>query len=205
MLEKARQTLLWQGVRSSFSANNLADELKTIADVAPSNPCCVTMPRITVSNPDMGPKDAFKYKEIKRDLTPFIEDQCIFALVAMVLLTGGEGRQAHKVTTMLNKMLMKKLHQGFYSHGGGNDTIIFIRSKMIEAIESVPATTLNMLTRISSSTSYKSEIVEVKTCAFCQEKESKFRCSKCKTTKYCSKECQIKDWPMHRPICHMLK
>lgn len=29
------------------------------------------------------------------------------------------------------------------------------------------------------------------------------KCSKCKTTFYCSKECQIKDFKMHKKVCKM--
>jgi hypothetical protein len=29
-------------------------------------------------------------------------------------------------------------------------------------------------------------------------------CAKCKTKRYCSRECQIKDWPLHKHICESL-
>ena len=41
-------------------------------------------------------------------------------------------------------------------------------------------------------------------CAFCQKLpgEKKFpRCSKCRRVRYCSKECQQRHWPQHKPKC----
>lgn len=39
-------------------------------------------------------------------------------------------------------------------------------------------------------------------CAECGE-EATQRCSKCKTEWYCSRECQLKRWKAHKPICAM--
>ena len=189
--------MLWLGVKlQSSSVSNPADELKTAFNIAPSNPQCVKLPNIDyqVGFQRMEHKEAVEYKEISRDLAPFAEDKDIFALVSMVFLTGED-----KMNSMLNKMLTKKLYQRFSRH----DTINFIRSKMIKIIRLIPVAAA---TGISNTSDYRSRIMaEEEKCAFCREKKSKFRCSKCKTTKYCSKECQIQDWPMHRPICHMLK
>ncbi|KAF5390835.1 hypothetical protein D9757_004452 [Collybiopsis confluens] len=42
-------------------------------------------------------------------------------------------------------------------------------------------------------------------CRMCKRQadtgESWPRCTKCKTVAYCSKECQIAHWPVHKPIC----
>lgn len=37
-------------------------------------------------------------------------------------------------------------------------------------------------------------------CQFCG-KEGALRCSKCKRVYYCSKQCQVRDWPMHKSVC----
>ena len=35
--------------------------------------------------------------------------------------------------------------------------------------------------------------------------ESKFTCSKCKTVKYCSKECSVKFWMFHKEECKFIR
>jgi zinc finger MYND domain-containing protein 10 len=38
-------------------------------------------------------------------------------------------------------------------------------------------------------------------CGKCQKQAFK-RCSKCKSVWYCSKECQVGDWPNHKSACN---
>jgi hypothetical protein len=40
-------------------------------------------------------------------------------------------------------------------------------------------------------------------CRACESEAAK-KCAKCKTVKYCGKECQTKDWPIHKYICDSL-
>eukprot|EP00483_Globobulimina_turgida_P007951 UN07967 len=40
-------------------------------------------------------------------------------------------------------------------------------------------------------------------CAKCGQNAEK-RCSKCKSEWYCSRECQLKSWKKHKPICHAI-
>lgn len=43
-------------------------------------------------------------------------------------------------------------------------------------------------------------------CAYCHKTEEHLRrCSRCKRVFYCSKECQQKDWPSHKPTCQLPK
>ena len=43
-------------------------------------------------------------------------------------------------------------------------------------------------------------------CRGCQDfKRNMQHCSKCWVTHYCSKECQSKHWPEHRPICRAIQ
>jgi hypothetical protein len=42
-----------------------------------------------------------------------------------------------------------------------------------------------------------------KDCKQCELDASK-SCAKCKTKRYCSRECQVKDWPLHKYICESL-
>ena len=37
-------------------------------------------------------------------------------------------------------------------------------------------------------------------CQYCK-KDGTLRCSKCKRVFYCSKECQLRDWPIHKSVC----
>ncbi|KAJ7064901.1 hypothetical protein C8F01DRAFT_780114 [Mycena amicta] len=56
---------------------------------------------------------------------------------------------------------------------------------------SQPALRVDKVTRASCSVCYKTET-----------KTQKFqRCGKCKKQIYCSKECQTKDWPLHKTNC----
>jgi len=43
-----------------------------------------------------------------------------------------------------------------------------------------------------------------KECSQCGT-ESKMRCSACLQVFYCSKDCQKKDWPVHKQLCATLK
>ena len=41
-------------------------------------------------------------------------------------------------------------------------------------------------------------------CSWC-EKVSRFRCSKCKIFNYCSRECQVSHWSLHKSQCGMIR
>ncbi|EDS31083.1 zinc finger MYND domain-containing protein 10 [Culex quinquefasciatus] len=41
-------------------------------------------------------------------------------------------------------------------------------------------------------------------CSTCKKSAEK-RCSKCESVFYCSRECQVADWPRHKELCHQLK
>jgi len=40
-------------------------------------------------------------------------------------------------------------------------------------------------------------------CAECGEVASQ-RCSRCKEEWYCSRECQLKRWKQHKPVCQLI-
>ncbi len=40
-------------------------------------------------------------------------------------------------------------------------------------------------------------------CNYCmKEFNESFRCSRCKKAYYCGKECQVKDWTIHKILCN---
>lgn len=43
--------------------------------------------------------------------------------------------------------------------------------------------------------------IEFPKCHTCS-KPASMKCSRCKTARYCSKECQQTDWQAHKPVCH---
>ncbi|CAI8000766.1 Zinc finger MYND domain-containing protein 10 [Geodia barretti] len=47
------------------------------------------------------------------------------------------------------------------------------------------------------------QFLEPSTCAVCGGEAMK-RCSRCRVEWYCSRECQVKDWKRHKPICQEL-
>jgi len=49
----------------------------------------------------------------------------------------------------------------------------------------------------------ESVINETPKCAMCGEQASK-RCSRCQREWYCRRECQVKHWSKHKPMCEML-
>lgn len=60
------------------------------------------------------------------------------------------------------------------------------------------------LSRPSKSLSTK--MASSTTCTFCgSEKEKLLKCSRCKSSWYCNRECQISDWKVHKMICTALK
>ncbi len=42
-------------------------------------------------------------------------------------------------------------------------------------------------------------------CAICHKTEHLKQCSSCKSIYYCGTECQLKDWPSHKPTCKKLQ
>ncbi|KAK5709123.1 hypothetical protein LTR17_020057 [Elasticomyces elasticus] len=44
-----------------------------------------------------------------------------------------------------------------------------------------------------------------KVCGICGTNRGMlFKCGRCKSVMYCSKECQVKDWPLHKDVCKAL-
>ncbi|KXJ28382.1 Zinc finger MYND domain-containing protein 10 [Exaiptasia diaphana] len=42
-------------------------------------------------------------------------------------------------------------------------------------------------------------------CSFCEKRQQFMKlCSRCRTHVYCSRECQVKDWPGHKPNCTVI-
>ena len=55
----------------------------------------------------------------------------------------------------------------------------------------------------SSSSSSGSKKKKKNTCLHClKEVEGSSRCSRCETAIYCSRECQLRHWPVHKNRCH---
>jgi len=46
-----------------------------------------------------------------------------------------------------------------------------------------------------------SQAMTSKQCAKCSKVEGLLQCSRCKNIMYCSKECQLADWKLHKPQC----
>ncbi len=42
-----------------------------------------------------------------------------------------------------------------------------------------------------------------KICPVCYSEDCRHKCSRCKAVSYCSKECQVGDWPTHRKVCNV--
>ncbi len=42
-----------------------------------------------------------------------------------------------------------------------------------------------------------------KVCPTCEDEDSHYKCSKCHSVTYCSKKCQVTDWPNHKKICQI--
>lgn len=55
-----------------------------------------------------------------------------------------------------------------------------------------------------NETKNSSHSINESCCAQCSTPAIK-KCSSCEQTYYCSRECQVKDWPIHKPICQNKK
>lgn len=45
-------------------------------------------------------------------------------------------------------------------------------------------------------------ILGIQVCANCQSMKADFKhCGKCKIVRYCSRECQAKNWSSHKQVC----
>jgi len=62
---------------------------------------------------------------------------------------------------------------------------------------------LNALLKLYSSEAFE-EFLEDPKCSECGKPATQ-RCSRCKNSWYCSRECQIKQWKAHKKICDLLK
>ena len=58
-----------------------------------------------------------------------------------------------------------------------------------------------MTTSTGPAGSGAAEVHIVTQCGACGKTDNTRACSGCKLTAYCGKECQLRDWPEHKPIC----
>ncbi|XP_053683107.1 zinc finger MYND domain-containing protein 10 homolog [Sabethes cyaneus] len=63
------------------------------------------------------------------------------------------------------------------------------------------------------NTAYNTDLLEMsenkvetgdKKCSTCKQPAEK-KCSRCSAVYYCSRDCQVADWPRHKDLCHQLK
>ena len=40
-------------------------------------------------------------------------------------------------------------------------------------------------------------------CVVCNGENAKMRCSRCRSERYCGKECQVQHWPIHKKQCKL--
>ena len=51
-----------------------------------------------------------------------------------------------------------------------------------------------------------SDIDSPSACCSCSKDGGQFpRCSRCKYVRYCSKNCQVEDWPLHKQLCRAIQ
>ena len=59
------------------------------------------------------------------------------------------------------------------------------------------------MTPISRAAATQTPAQTITACKNCQQRFEKIKhCALCTLAHYCSRECQLKDWPMHKNICH---
>ncbi len=65
---------------------------------------------------------------------------------------------------------------------------------------------LNALTGLKKSITSDQKLVETNNsaCGNCKAKDAPLRCTQCKSTNYCNKECQQAHWKTHKKTCKML-
>ena len=125
--------LLWLFAKGSNSAN-FAEDMKAHFNLAPSQAQYKFMP-VYDHSVDYDTKVTQKLTVIWNELRPFVLDTYIHSLVLLSLLTSHDDYQA--LNQMLNKMLLKKIHQK-YPDVSADEVIRFIKIKLIEWTKLLP-------------------------------------------------------------------
>jgi len=68
-------------------------------------------------------------------------------------------------------------------------------------VGSASSTSTSTMDSSSSSSSSSSGGASRDVCARCGKEGAPSRCSRCKTFKYCNRECQVAHWPAHKSSC----
>ena len=126
--------LLWLFAKGSNSAN-FAEDMKAHFNLAPSQVQFKFMPVNYHYHTAYDKEVTQKMTVIWHELRPFVLDTYIHSLVLLSLLTSHEDYQA--LNHMLNKMLMKKIHQK-YPDVSADEMIRFIKIKLIEWTKLLP-------------------------------------------------------------------
>ena len=116
------------------SSANFAEDMKAHFNLAPSQAQYKFMP-VYDHSVDYDTKVTQKLTVIWNELRPFVLDTYIHSLVLLSLLTSHDDYQA--LNQMLNKMLLKKIHQK-YPDVSADEVIRFIKIKLIEWTKLLP-------------------------------------------------------------------
>lgn len=137
------------------------------------------------------------------DQIPQLEDLRKYLEELHVMHTLGQGKPAQKMAPFAIIDLQETMYEKL------------IREKVLHTIqpltpreEQVCATAVVSVYQLAFETSdfdtmtyHPPKVTTGGTCAVCGVRGALNRCSKCKRTIYCSRECQVKDWPAHRSKC----
>jgi hypothetical protein len=61
-----------------------------------------------------------------------------------------------------------------------------------------------MLCSRKCSRQARKKLIGPQLCMYCFKPGATMHCARCKTDKYCSRECQVADWPVHKKICKQM-
>ena len=126
--------ILWLVAKGSNSAN-FAEDMKAHFNLAPSQVQFKFMPVNYQRHTAYDKEVTQKMTVIWHELRPFVLDTYIHSLVLLSLLTSHDDYQA--LNQMLNKMLLKKIHQK-YPDVSADEMIRFIKIKLIELTKLLP-------------------------------------------------------------------
>ena len=88
-------------------------------------------------------------------------------------------------------------------HQSKDDILSLFRSRLGLVISTTPDATAATASLSSSSRAVRPKALEYHTeCSYCGTKSSKLKkCTRCKRTSYCGRQCQTKHWKKHKSVC----
>ena len=185
------------------------------SDVLPLPEACVWLMLISIilgGDMDYNPQSVIG---LRKYITPSLIDQIPIAedfkhyleQLNMMQTMGGTNNRAPKIDPLSIVEVNETMHERFKREG------VLHTIKSLSAVEEKEcATAIMNVCKFAYDTTHFDDVAYFSqqrpaqsssgpVCSVCGVRGALHRCSKCKKATYCSRVCQVKDWPKHRPLC----